>query len=416
MHIVRTVAMAAAMVSFTSQWVTVADAQQIAAKHKSAHKSGAAEAGAKGPDAEASLDKARRALTEGKAETAQQLASAVLISNNKDARNTARALAIRGEAYLNQGRPAEAIADLESALWVKGGLSGEERAVATAARSKAMQSGGIAGAQPVVKAPLPMPEAAPAPARPSSPPTRSASLPPPRPANPQPAWSSAVSATPAPTRAAERPTAVTPPSPSHDDAWSTARKPAPPPVEQEVAESKSSSGGITGFFSNLFGGGQSSSSEAAPATTATVTSEMPRPRGPAVSSSEPQRISSAPPRVSSAPAPRSAPVRAAAMVAPAQAAPAVPLPEASPPSNDGIYKLQLAAVRTKAEAEAMAQKARSEEPTRLSSRTFEIVEDVYGNMGRFYRVRISSFSEPTQALSVCASLRDRRMDCMVLDR
>jgi hypothetical protein len=104
------------------------------------------------------------------------------------------------------------------------------------------------------------------------------------------------------------------------------------------------------------------------------------------------------------------------MVAPAQTAPAVPLPDASPSSSDGIYKLQLAAVRTKAEAEAMAQKARSEEPTRLSSRTFEIVEDVYGNMGRFYRVRISAFSEPTQALSVCASLRDRRMDCMVLDR
>jgi cell division septation protein DedD len=97
------------------------------------------------------------------------------------------------------------------------------------------------------------------------------------------------------------------------------------------------------------------------------------------------------------------------MVAPANPAPA------ATPSNDGTYKLQLAAVRTKAEAQEMAEKVREEAATLVGSRTFEIVEDVYGNMGRFYRVRIGSYSEPAQALSACASLRDRRMDCMVID-
>lgn len=64
----------------------------------------------------------------------------------------------------------------------------------------------------------------------------------------------------------------------------------------------------------------------------------------------------------------------------------------------------------------MMAKVREEEPAVLGQRNFEIVEDVYGNMGRFYRVRIGSFVEPTEALSICATLRDKRMDCMVLDR
>jgi len=81
-----------------------------------------------------------------------------------------------------------------------------------------------------------------------------------------------------------------------------------------------------------------------------------------------------------------------------------------------MYKLQLAAVRSRSEAQAMARQVQTEEATLVGTRNVEIVEDVYGNMGRFYRVRIGPFPEPTQALAVCASLRDRRMDCMVLDR
>lgn len=63
----------------------------------------------------------------------------------------------------------------------------------------------------------------------------------------------------------------------------------------------------------------------------------------------------------------------------------------------------------------MAEKVRTEDARLIGSREFEIIEDVYGNMGRFYRVRIGPFPEATQALSICAALRDRRLDCMVLD-
>lgn len=416
MRNVRTVIMAGPLLGLAMLPLTlaVAEARQDAAKSSKAARKAAKPT--VGGDAEASLDKARRALDEGQAGTAQQLADAVLISGRKEPRSTARALAIRGEAYLQQGRPAEAMADLESALWLKGGLEGRERELATSARNRAMQTGGIAGGAPPAPSPLPRaseliaaaPSAPPAPAAP--PPQRwSAAATPSRPARQPPAsepsaWSSAV--TTAPVAQQPRPVPQAPTSAPSD--WSTAREPAPQPVESaSTSEGTSGLGGITGFFSGLFGGGQSST-PASEATTGSLTSSS-TPRAPMVSSYEPQRaIPEA--RVARTPPPRAAPVRAATMVAPADPAPA------SVPVTEGVYRLQLAAVRTKSEAEAMAQKVRTQEARLVGSRTFEIVEDVYGNMGRFYRVRIGSFSEATQALSVCASLRDRHVDCMVLDR
>ncbi len=40
----------------------------------------------------------------------------------------ARALYMRGVAYRQQSKPAQAISDLTSALWLKGGLAAEDRA------------------------------------------------------------------------------------------------------------------------------------------------------------------------------------------------------------------------------------------------------------------------------------------------
>ncbi|MGE3917835.1 MAG: SPOR domain-containing protein [Hyphomicrobiaceae bacterium] len=92
-------------------------------------------------------------------------------------------------------------------------------------------------------------------------------------------------------------------------------------------------------------------------------------------------------------------------------------PATSLPLPDAVtgYRLQLAAVRDRAEAQEMIDQVRGEGGP-LAKRNFEIVEDVYGNMGRFYRVRIGRFAEATDALAYCAELRSRRFDCMVLDR
>ena len=444
MRIVRTVVMAAATLGIAAGTVVVAAAQDRAetAKAKTSKKAAKAAAGSQagGSNADAPLDKARRALDEGKASVAQQLADSVLTSSSKDPRSTARALAIRGEAYLGQGRPAEALADLESALWVKGGLQGNERASATMARGKAMEQAGLAKTSPVIAAPapLPAPPVAPAPSpaaaarpvEPSQPPVereaprqltvaRSVLSEPevPRtepkvsPTTQPSAWNQSTtvartSAKPEASVGAATPAIVaTAPLPLRTATAPADRSDSRERESRDAADATppaASNGTLTGFFSGLFGGGASSE---APTTTASVGSTRPRSTTPAVSSSEPQRIEAAA-RPQTTP-----PVRTAALVAPSMQ-PQMPA-QATPA---GTYRLQLAAVRTKAEAEEMMAKVREEEPAVLGQRNFEIVEDVYGNMGRFYRVRIGSFVEPTEALSICATLRDKRMDCMVLDR
>jgi cell division septation protein DedD len=355
MCIVRTAVMVCAVLGLVALPITIAEARQ--AKHKSA---GAEEARPAGRNVEASLDKARHALDEGKPQTAKQLTDAILVSEKTDTHGMARALAIRGEAYVQLGRPAEAISDLDSALWLKGGLAGRERELASAARARAMQTaGGPAGGAPVANA-HPSSHAAPAG----------------RASQPQ-AWTNTVTAA--------------------SDA---------PAAKGSSGSGNSSGGGISGFFSNLFGGGQSTSP--APETTGAVNASPPR--KPAVSSSAPQRVGGEP-SVSRSTPPVSTPRRATAAVAPHRSA----RQSRSTSAEDGNYALQLAAVRTRAEAQAMAQKVRAEKGRLLRSHKVEIIENVYGNMGRFYRVKIGPFAKAEKARSICESLRTHQLDCMVVD-
>jgi len=437
-RIVRTTAMAVAVMSAVIMGISPTSAQQ----EKSAGKKAQPTAASTGPDAEAVLDRARRALDEGKMDVAQQLAGTVLMSEKKDVRSTARALGIRGESYLRQGRPAEAMADLDSALWLKGGLSGRDRELATTARSKAMQQGGLAKDAPVLTTPQPAPLPPPAPARSVQAPSAPVLQAPPPPQAPV-AWNSAVTAaapSPPPPQVMAAPAPpppppaarqeISPPPPVLANPVRSARsepETKPPAQTPELASRReatsSGGGGLGGFFSNLFGGGSGNSGSKETSTDNVTTGALspPRARPPETSSFTAQRVESearqvrmnSPPVKSPSPAPPAArpaaPVQSAAMVVPTSPRPA------SPPM-EGAYRLQLSAMKTKEEAEAMAKQVRSQQAGLVGAYNFEVVEDVYGNMGRFYRVRIGPFTEPTQALSVCASLREQRMDCMVLDR
>jgi cell division septation protein DedD len=82
----------------------------------------------------------------------------------------------------------------------------------------------------------------------------------------------------------------------------------------------------------------------------------------------------------------------------------------------GAYVLQLGAVRTRKEAQAIAEKARKMHADVFGSRTISVNEAVYGNMGRFYRAQISAFNSPVESEALCASLRQRGVDCMVVKR
>lgn len=293
-------------------------------------------------DAEKVLDEGRRALAQGKHREAAEAAARALTGARKSGRTTARALALRGEAHLKFGRLAEAIADLDGAIWVTNGLQGAEREGAVAARAEAYRQAGIA----------------------------------------EPQGGTAGKALPHPGSSPAQPKSET----------------TPP----------ASSGGIGGFFANIFNPGGSKPAAAASTASVGATQDV----GPtaakiaATSSFEPQRAEGAgeapavkPARVKS----RTAAVAGAAVVA-------------APAAGGGAFRLQLAAVRSQAEAKAMGEAVRRKHAAVLGSRTFDIDEAVFGNMGRFYRLRIGPFTASVEAEAICATLRNEGHDCMVIDR
>ncbi len=90
------------------------------------------------------IDAAQKSLDAGKHDTAIAQINAVMAQKGLETKAIARALAVRGQAYRRQGKPAQAIADLQSALHLRGGLSEAERAAATQARAEAYREAGLA--------------------------------------------------------------------------------------------------------------------------------------------------------------------------------------------------------------------------------------------------------------------------------
>ncbi|MEQ1672447.1 MAG: SPOR domain-containing protein, partial [Hyphomicrobium sp.] len=142
---------------------------------------------------------------------------------------------------------------------------------------------------------------------------------------------------------------------------------------------------VTGFFSNLFGGSVSKPADAAaaPVTTASTT----------------------PP---AAAAPWSGTTSVAGGTAKkGQAA-------AASGVSSGKYKLHIAAVRSRAEADALAQKLATQQGPALKSRLPVVDEAVIGSMGTFYRVRVGSFANAEEPRGVCNTLRSSGFDCLVV--
>ena len=95
------------------------------------------------------LDSAQKSLDAGKADVALNQVNALISGGGLETRSMARALAVRGYAYKKQSKPAQAIADLQSALWLKDGLTETERASALQARSEAYREAGLGDAPPI---------------------------------------------------------------------------------------------------------------------------------------------------------------------------------------------------------------------------------------------------------------------------
>jgi hypothetical protein len=94
-------------------------------------------------EAQRAIEAAMQQLQAGKAAQALQAVSATVAGGNLPPAILAKALYVRGMAYRRQGRPAQAISDLTSALWLKGGLGGEEREEAVKERSAAYADAGL---------------------------------------------------------------------------------------------------------------------------------------------------------------------------------------------------------------------------------------------------------------------------------
>jgi hypothetical protein len=84
-----------------------------------------------------------------------------------------------------------------------------------------------------------------------------------------------------------------------------------------------------------------------------------------------------------------------------------------PPTRSGNLRIQIAAVRTQAEAQALAAKVMREHAGTLAKREPQIDQTIMGNMGSFYRVLIGPFASAQETQSICAKLKGTGLDCLV---
>ena len=301
------------------------------------------------------LDAAQKSLDAGKADVALNQANSLISAGGLEPRAMARALALRGHANKKLAKPAQAIADLQSALWLAGGLSEPERAAALQARSEAYREAGLGDAPPIAAAKA--------------------------------AKATANSGTSTPIATA----AV-----------------APRPAETVTAPGPSQAGGVGNFFSNLFGGSASKAATAPPPAQASV------PVTPSVSSwSETTQTTPAKPEAKPKPqAAKATPSKVAS--AATQAGQTQTGQSEAGATTAGQFRLQLGAVRSRDEAQAVAQRVKQEFGDKIGQRTYDIDETVFGNMGTFYRVRIGPFAEASEPKGLCQALRGKGVDCMLV--
>ncbi|MFZ4806471.1 MAG: SPOR domain-containing protein [Hyphomicrobiaceae bacterium] len=89
------------------------------------------------------VDSGIASIDAGKLDQGIQQISAALSAGGLPPQLMARALFYRGAAYRKQSKPAQAIADLTSSLWLKGGLTDSERKQAIEERQAAYRDAGL---------------------------------------------------------------------------------------------------------------------------------------------------------------------------------------------------------------------------------------------------------------------------------
>lgn len=285
----------------------------------------------------------------GKVDLAVQELTSAISSGKISQTKLAQALYYRGLAYRKQNKPAQAISDFTSALWIKNGLDAEQRSNALLSRAAAYRDAGLhdqAEADEKRVAATRQPRAK---------------------AGADTAAASTFSATPS----------------------------------SSASSSASSGGGLTGFFNALFGGGSSAPSQGFARTESSGTGEA-------------------------AGAPNSAARQTSAwssewgentVVRKASSGGSIPTTTASTgkAAAKGSYVVQVAAVRTRQEAQAVAKRL-GQLGGNVSAREPAIEEAVMGNMGTLYRVSLGPFASSGEVEKVCPQLRQAGLDCHIISR
>lgn len=460
-----------------------------------------------------------RAFDAGDMATAERQLTSALSGGGLPNSQMARALYLRGSALRRLGKPAQAISDLTTAVWLKGGLSDADKAKATEERQLAYREAGLGNTPPPIgAAPLDQSPSTPTPAAgtpPGEPPKakpgtqvavvgpggfwNNMSMPsmPSLPTFSIPGLSSSpqASTSAAPAAAAQAPapaqgfaaapagdvaaaaqgeaqsfapgTTVTAPTASGESAassWQTetaqasASSPAsafltpqPTPVStglntmpgaspagQGGAVAQNATGGasggsawsnplagtgqaISGFFGNVFGGAGSPDTESgsAPVTTGS-TAAAPGAWGSettVVTSQTSSMVQRGPEENPTSSSPTALPWSNGSSGAPASAAAAAPTAarqQVAARTTGGKYKLQVASVRSREEADKLASTLQRYPAVRDGSVSAEVDEAVIGSMGTFYRVRLGPYATAKEPGDLCQTLKPQGFDCLVV--
>lgn len=309
-------------------------------------------------EAQRQIDQGIKLLQDGKAEPAIQMLTAATNGGGLPPPQMGRALYHRGMAYRKAGKPAQAISDLTSALWLKNGLTEGDRADALKQRSEAYREAGL-----------------------------------PDQTDSEGKVSGAKAVRTASAASAEQAKAATP------------------------APATS-----TNFLAGLFGGNKTppappaAEAPAKPATApkADIQTSAWSSQTRAAKSAEPAKAATAtaapPPATEPEPAAKSRQRTAAASPAPAAAAPAVAA------KSDGKFRARVALVRSRAEAEAIIARLRVQHAAAIGNAGADVNEASFGNMGTFFQVRVGPFAREADASGVCAKLKGSGLDCVPVDR
>jgi hypothetical protein len=134
----------------------------------------------------------------------------------------------------------------------------------------------------------------------------------------------------------------------------------------------------------------------------------------------PSKTEAPPARVAEPPS-RALPAPPGSVPAPkAVIAPAAPTPSQGRqaaevrPAAGGAYKVQIAATRSDADARATWTRLQSANRDLLGSLALTVQQADLGERGIYYRIQAGGLADVQSAQSLCAALKSRRVDCMVV--